>query len=111
MVGMMLKNGESTVKLLDQNHAGQFVGQCHLSQGQRKTSVTPRFFAEAVAATNGEQQRYRVQLLALQKLGQLFGGKLFSARIEENQLVVAAFPLASDKIAASSFNARPATSA
>lgn len=73
MVGMMLKNSESSVELLDQNHAGEFVGQCHLSEGQGKSSVTPRFFAEAVAATNGEQQRDRVPLLAFQKLGQFFG--------------------------------------
>ncbi len=52
---MVLKNGESAVQLLDQNHAGQFVGERHLSQGQHKTGVATGFFAEAVAATNREQ--------------------------------------------------------
>ncbi len=42
MIGMILQNGESTVKLLHQNHARQFVGQRHLSQGQRKPGLAPR---------------------------------------------------------------------
>src|SRR5713101_6176901 len=87
MIGVMLENGESPVKLLDQNHARQFVRQRHLSQRQDKPGLAPCFLTEAIAATNREEQRCRVHLLALQKLGQLFGGKLFPARIEENQLV------------------------
>ncbi len=73
MIGMIRENGKSTIKLLHQNHARQFVRQRHLSQGQRKTSTAPSFVTEAVAAANREQQRGRIHLLALQKLGQLFG--------------------------------------
>jgi len=84
---MIRKNGESAVKLLDQDHARQLVGQRHPPQGQRKTGAPPRFFTKTVAAANREQERCRVHLLALQKLGELFGRKLFSPRIEQNQLV------------------------
>src|SRR5208337_208630 len=87
VVGMVFKNGESTVQLLDQNHTSQFVGERHLSQGQDKTGVAARFFAKTIAATDSKQQRNRVHLLAFEKLGEFLRGKLFASRIEENELV------------------------
>src|SRR5712692_4416724 len=55
MIRMILENGESSIKLLDQDHARQLVRQRHLPQGQDKPGVAPRFLTEAVAATNREQ--------------------------------------------------------
>lgn len=87
MIGVILENGESAVELFHQNHAREFVRQRHLSQGQRKSGPSARLVAETITAANREQKRNRVELLALQKLGQLFGGKLLSPRIEKDQLV------------------------
>jgi len=62
-------------------------GQSHPTEGKRKSGLAPRFCAEAVAAADAEQERDGVHLLAIEKLGQFFGGKLLAARIKENQLV------------------------
>src|SRR5712692_2514211 len=55
MIGVILQNCESSVKLLDQNHARQLVRQRHFPQGQDKPGVAPCFLTEAVAATNRKQ--------------------------------------------------------
>jgi hypothetical protein len=87
MIGVIFENGESAVELLEQNDTREFVGQSHLSEGEGKRGVAARIRSEAVGGANGEQERYGVQLLALQERGELFGGKLLAWRIEENELV------------------------
>ena len=54
MIGMMLEDGESAVKLLQQDDAGEFVGEGHLSQRENEGSLAAGFIGEAVAATDCE---------------------------------------------------------
>jgi len=73
MVGMILKDGKCAINLFHQHYARQLVRQRHLAQRQRESGKAPRFFTEAIAIPNGEEQRGCIQLLALQKSRKLFG--------------------------------------
>ena len=86
VVGMALQDGESTVKLFQQHHSRQFVGQSDLSKGENMIGGSARGRVPAIGRTDGKQQLLRaVRLVVLKEVCDLFRSELTAARVEQDQ--------------------------
>ena len=86
MIGVMVEDGEGAIELFDQNYAGKFVGEGELSQRESEMGLAAGGFAEAVTASDGEDQWHC--LVRIEKGGEFFGGKLLAAGVEQNEVVL-----------------------
>ncbi len=86
VVGVISKNREAAIKLLEQDDASQFVCEGHFPQREDEVRGVARLGSESVGGTDGEEQRLSAaDLMRFQHLGQFFGSKLTAACIEENE--------------------------
>ena len=51
VVRMSFENGARPVKLLQQNYAGEFMGNCQLSQGKKHCGRFAHFFGKPICRT------------------------------------------------------------
>src|SRR5512147_1512827 len=56
VVRVALEDCKSPVELLEQDDAGEFVGQGHLAEGEHQVSGVTRFIAEPVGRADGKDQ-------------------------------------------------------
>jgi len=83
---MAFENGEGAINLLEENDAGEFVGQRHLAEGDGGGGGFAGLVGETVGRTDGQHERLRVAvLMVLEKLCEIFGGKRLASRVEEDE--------------------------
>ena len=88
MIGMMLKDGESPVDLLQQNHTGQFMSQGHSSERKNGERGLAGWVTEAVRRPHCQDQRLEIPVLVvLEELGEFLRRELLSAGVEKNDRV------------------------
>ena len=80
------QNGESAVKLLQQDDAGQFVREGDLAKREKGLGLSSGRVAPAISRADGKQQLLRaVRLVIFEKVRDLFRGELLAARVEQYQ--------------------------
>lgn len=86
VVGMALQDGEGTVDLLEQDDAGEFVRERHLSEGKYGTGGCAGLRAETVRRADRQHDRLRISVLVvLEEVRELLGRQLFACGVEKNK--------------------------
>src|SRR5574341_168528 len=86
VIGMSLEDCKCPVELFQQNHTGELVGEGHLAEGEDEVGGVPALVGEAVGGTDGEEQLLGAAvLLVAQQFGELLGGELAAALVEQDE--------------------------
>ena len=92
MIRVIVQDGEGSVELLQKNDTREFMWQCHFAEREDRRSFATYFNTETIGTADGKEQRERVQLFALEPLGQFFRRKMLASRIQSDETVL--LPLA-----------------
>ncbi len=88
VVRVAFQDGEGAVNLLQENDAGEFVGDGHLPQRKDASGRFAGLAGKTIRRTDSQNKRVRIAILMiLEELGKFFGGERLAAGIKENQSV------------------------
>jgi hypothetical protein len=92
VVRLVVENGKGPVKLLQQDDAGQFVGEGEVGEGQLGMGRLRHLRGEAQRTTNEEGDTAVSFQLLRDKFGQIFAGGVLAGRRQGNQPVTISRP-------------------
>jgi hypothetical protein len=82
---MVGEDGKGAVGLLGEDEAGELVGEGDATEGEEEVGAGVGLFAPAVGGPDGEEEALGALVaMAGERLGEVFGGELLAAAVEED---------------------------